>query len=90
MELVGDGWSWLVMDGVQTDFGFSFDAVPTIGMVLLQEIHVCLASLHPSSPTLDTPHSFNSTDPFYIPRSFDLSIDHTSHSHNIPVIITHT
>ena len=25
---------WLAMDGVQMDFGFSFDAAPTIDMVL--------------------------------------------------------
>ena len=41
---VGDDWCWSVMtgvfshdwqwDGVQMDFGFSFDAVPTIDMVL--------------------------------------------------------
>ena len=27
-------WQWLVIDGVQTDYGFSFDAAPTIDTVL--------------------------------------------------------
>ena len=27
-------WSWLVMDGVQMDFGISFDAAPTIDTVM--------------------------------------------------------
>ena len=35
--MVSNGWCWLVLVGdvgVQTDFGFSFDATPTIDMVL--------------------------------------------------------
>ena len=28
-----NSWSWSVMDEFQTDFGFSFDAIPTIDTV---------------------------------------------------------